>query len=121
LALFGLIVRFLILPNQYTNRIIGYSMIYLAVFQCCTDQQMAASPPSKIYAFPEAVASLLKSNAGAEGGLDGSSGLAWAFSRKELLIWMYDEAEAASMHTRSLPYTSDKKHFVSIALHKVKR
>lgn len=80
---------------------------------------MAAVTSSKVYDFPDAVRRVLRSNSTAEGGLIGSSGLAWVFSRKELLLWMYDEGSAARVHVQSLPYPSDKKHFVSLAIHEV--
>lgn len=80
---------------------------------------MAASA-SQSHAFPAAVAAVLKSHSGAEGAVDGGTGLAWVFSKKELLVWMYDEGPDAEVHNRTLPYTSSRRHFVSFALHEVR-
>ncbi len=82
------------------------------------DLGMAASS-SRSHAFPAAVAAVLKSHGGAEGAVDGSSGLAWVFSKKDLFVWMFDEGSDAEVHKRTLPYTSSRRHFVSFALHEV--
>lgn len=80
---------------------------------------MAASA-SRSHVFPAAVVAVLKSHSGAEGAVDGSTGLAWVFSKKDLLVWMYDEGQDAEVHKRTLPYTPSRRHFVSFALHKVR-
>ncbi|BDA43944.1 Nuclear pore complex protein NUP133 [Coccomyxa sp. Obi] len=76
-----------------------------------------ASSASQTHAFPPAVAAVLKSHSGAEGSVDGATGLAWVFSKKDLYVWMYDEGRDAEVHVRTLPYSSTRRHFVSMALH----
>lgn len=79
-----------------------------------------ASSASHTHAFPSAVAAVLKSHSGAEGSVDGATGLAWVFSKKDLYVWMYDEGRDAEVHVRTLPYSSTRRHFVSMALHEVR-
>lgn len=74
---------------------------------------------SQAYALPAFVAAALKSHSGAEGAVDGSTGLAWLFSKKDLLVWRYDEGAAAEVHMRTLPYTSSRRHVVAIAIDQV--
>ena len=73
-----------------------------------------------MHAFPLSVAALLKSHASAEGAVDGATGLAWAFSRKELHVWRYTDGPAAIVFTRTLPYPSSRRHFVSLVAAEVR-
>ena len=79
-----------------------------------------ASSASQTHALPPAVAVVLKSHRGAEGCVDGATGLAWVFSKKDLFVWMYDEGRDAEVHVRTLPYSSTRRHFVSMVLHEVR-
>lgn len=83
------------------------------------DLDMAASA-NQSHALPPAVAAVLKSHSGAEGSVDGATGLGWVFSKKDLYVWMYDEGRDAEVHVRTLPYSSTRRHFVSTALHEVR-
>ena len=53
--------------------------------------------------------------------MDGASGLAWAFSRKELHVWRYADGAEAIVSTRTLPYPSSRRHLVSLVAAEVRR
>ena len=75
---------------------------------------------SHAHAFPPAVAALLKAHSSAEASVDAATGLAWAFSRRELLVWRWSEGRSAAVVTRTLPYLSSRHHFVALIGHEVR-
>ena len=75
---------------------------------------------SQAHAFPPAVAARFKARSTAEASVDAATGLAWAFLRRELLVWRYNDGKAAEVVTRMLPYPSSRRHFVALIDHQVR-
>ena len=73
-----------------------------------------------VHDVPPTVAALLKSHGSAEGAVDGATGLAWLFSKKDLHVWRYADGPAAIVSTRTLPYPSSRRHFVSLVAAEVR-